>query len=57
MKSDRTASDHWLRPAAENPQDEAVTGELEHTESIQPQALLARVLKRENLQRALKRVR
>jgi RNA-directed DNA polymerase len=57
VKSDRTASDHRLRLAAKNPQEEAVTGKLGHTESIQPQALLARVLERENLQRALKRVR
>ena len=44
----------WAAPAA---QDEAISGEPGHAESIQPPALLARVLERENLQRALKRVR
>lgn len=57
MKSDRTASDHRRTSAAHTAQDEAITGEPGHAESIQPQALLVRVLDRENLQRALKRVR
>jgi group II intron reverse transcriptase/maturase len=57
VKSDGKASDHRPRPAAESPQDEAVAGELGAPESIQPQALLALVLERENLQRALKQVR
>lgn len=57
MKSDGTASDHRRTSAAHTAQDEVVTGEPGHAESIQPQALLVRVLDRENLQRALKRVR
>jgi len=39
------------------PQDELVAGSSGHPESIQPQALLAQVLERANLQRALKQVR
>ena len=57
MKRDGSASDNRRKLAARTAQDEAVTGEPGHAESIQPQALLARVLERENLQRALKQVR
>ena len=57
MKRDDNASDNRHKPAVAQPQDEVVTGERGHTESIQPQALLARVLKRDNLKRALKQVR
>jgi group II intron reverse transcriptase/maturase len=57
VKRDDNASDHRRKPAAAQPQDEAVTGERGYTESIPPQALLARVLERDNLRRALKQVR
>ena len=57
MKRDSIASDNRPRSAAGIPQDEAIAGEPGHAESIQPQALLARVLERDNLQRALKQVR
>lgn len=57
MKRDGKAPDHRRTSAARTAQDEAVTGEPGHAESIQPQALLVRVLERENLQRALKQVR
>ena len=58
MKRDGTASDNRREVGcAQHAQDEAVTGEPGHAESIQPQALLARVLERGNLQRALKQVR
>ena len=43
--------------AARIAQDEAISGEPGHAESIQPKALLDRVLERENLRRALKQVR
>jgi group II intron reverse transcriptase/maturase len=57
VKRDGTASDNRRKLAARTAQDEAVPGEPGHAESIPPQALLARVLERENLQRALKQVR
>jgi len=57
VKRDGKAPDHRRTSAARTAQDEAVTGEPGHAESIQPQALLVRVLERENLQRALKQVR
>lgn len=57
MKRDGNASDNQRKLAARTAQDEAVTGEPGHAESIQPQALLARVLERGNVQRALKQVR
>ena len=57
MKRDGIASDNRPRSAADTSQDEAIAGEPGHAESIQPQALLARVLARGNLQRALKQVR
>ena len=57
MKRDGNASDNRRKLAARTAQDEVVTGEPGHAESIQPQALLARVLERGNLQRALKQVR
>ena len=57
MKSDGTASDNLREQAAAMPQDESVAGHGRQPESIQPEALLARVLERPNLQRALKQVR
>lgn len=57
MKREGIASDNRPLSAAHTAQDEAVSGEPAHAESIQPEALLARVLERENLQRALKQVR
>jgi group II intron reverse transcriptase/maturase len=56
-KRDGIASDHLLRQAAAMPQDELVAGLSGQPESIQAQALLAQVLDRANLQRALKQVR
>jgi len=57
MKSNGIASDNLLLQAAALPQDEFVTGHGSQPASIQPEALLARVLERPNLQRALKQVR
>jgi group II intron reverse transcriptase/maturase len=57
MKRDGNASDHLRKQAADNPQDELATGLSGQPESIQPEALLAQVLDRANLQRALKQVR
>lgn len=57
MRSKGNASDHRRKSAAPLAQDEAAAGEGGTAESIQPQPLLARVLERENLQRALKQVR
>lgn len=54
---DATASDHLPTQAAAMPQDERVAGLSGQPESIHPQALLAQVLDRTNLQRALKQVR
>ncbi len=51
------ASDHLHTQAAAKPQDEPVAGSSGQPESIHPQALLAHVLERANLQRALKQVR
>jgi group II intron reverse transcriptase/maturase len=56
-KSDVNASVNLRKPAAVTPQDEHDTGLSGKPESIQPDALLARVLARDNLQRALKQVR
>lgn len=57
MERDGNASGHLPRQAAGIPQDELVAGSSGHPESIHSQALLAQVLDRANLQRALKRVR
>lgn len=57
MKRDGNASDNQRKLAARTAQDEVVTGEPGPAESIQPQALLVRVLERGNMQRALKQVR
>jgi len=57
VKRDGNASENRRKLAAHTARDEVVTGEPGHAESIQPQALLARVLERGNLQRALKQVR
>ena len=57
MKRDGIASDHLQMQAAAMPQDELAPGLSGQPESIQPQALLAQVLDRANLQRALKQVR
>lgn len=56
-KRDETASDHLPRQAAAMPQDELAAGSSGQPKSIQPEALLAQVLERANLQRALKQVR
>jgi RNA-directed DNA polymerase len=57
VKRDGNASDNQRKLAARRAQDEAVAGEPGPAESIQPQALLSRVLERGNMQRALKQVR
>ena len=57
MKSNGIASDNLLLQAAALPQDEFVAGHGRQPASIQPEALLERVLERPNLQRALKQVR
>jgi group II intron reverse transcriptase/maturase len=57
MKRDGNASDHLSNQAAAMPQDELVAGSSGQPESIHPSALLAQVLDRANLQRALKQVR
>lgn len=54
---DGIASDHLRKQAAALSQDELVAGSCEQPESIQTQVLLAQVLERANLQRALKQVR
>ena len=56
-KRDGNASDHLRKQAADHPQDELAAGLSGQPESIQPQALLAQVLDRANLQRAVKQVR
>jgi retron-type reverse transcriptase len=56
-KRDGNASDHLLRQAAAVPRDELVAGLSGNPELIPSQALLAQVLDRANLQRALKQVR
>jgi len=56
-KRDGIASDHLLMQAAATPQDELVAGLSGNPESIPTQALLAQVLDRANLRRALKQVR
>ena len=56
-KRDERASDHLSHQAAATPQDELAAGSPRQPESIHPQALLAQVLDRANLQRALKQVR
>ena len=56
-KRDGNASDHLREQAAARPRDELVAGSLGQPESIPSQALLAQVLERANLQRALKQVR
>ena len=55
MKSPSEATDPLRKPAML--QKDAEVGEFNESESIPPQALLARVLERANLQRALKQVR
>lgn len=57
MKRHGIASDNLPRQAAALPQDESAAGHGSQTASIQPEALLERVLERSNLQRALKQVR
>ena len=56
-KRDGIASDPLPEQAATSSQDESVAGLSGQPESIQPIALLAQVLERANLQRALKQVR
>lgn len=56
-KSNGNASDLQRKLAAALPPDEPVAGSHEQPESIPPRALLAQVLGRANLQRALKHVR
>lgn len=57
MKGSGIASDHLQTQAADTPQDEPEAGSPGHPEPIHTQALLAQVLERANLQRALKQVR
>ncbi len=57
MKRHGIASDNLPRQAAAWPQDESVAGHGSQPGSIQPEALLERVLERSSLQRALKQVR
>lgn len=57
MKNSGIASDNRLEPGAATPYDEPAVGESRLPESANPTALLDRVLTRDNLQRALKRVR
>ena len=57
MKRSEIASDNLQSQAVASPQDEFVTGKDSQPASIQPQAILERVLERANLKRALKRVR
>ena len=52
-KRDGTASEHLCKQAAATPQDELAAGSSRQPESIHTQALLAQVLERANLQRAL----
>ena len=52
-KRDGIASDHLHPQAAATPQDELAAGSSGQPESIHTQALLAQVLERANLQRAL----
>jgi len=56
-KNDGTASDNLLTQTAAKPQDEPGAGSSGQPASIHTQALLAQVLDRANLQRALKQVR
>jgi RNA-directed DNA polymerase len=56
-KRDGIASEHLRTQAAARPQDELVAGSSGQPESIHNPALLAQVLERANLQRALKQVR
>ena len=56
-KRDGNASDHLSNRAAALPQDELVAGSSRQPESTHACALLAQVLDRANLQRALKQVR
>ena len=56
-KSNGTASDFQRKLAAALPPDEPVAGSAGNPESIPSSALLAQVLDRANLQRALKQVR
>ena len=56
-KRDGIASDHLPLQAAATPQDELAAGLSGNPESIPSQALLAQVLDRANLRRALKQVR
>lgn len=56
-KRDGNASEHLREQAAATPQDELVAGLSGQPESIHTQTLLAQVLERVNLQRAVKQVR
>jgi group II intron reverse transcriptase/maturase len=57
MKSDAKASANLRQQAAAMPLDERAAGSSGQPESIQPNALLALLLERDNLRRALKQVR
>lgn len=57
MKNSGMASDSRLQPGAATPYDEPAVGKFRLPESANPNALLDRVLARDNLQRALKQVR
>lgn len=56
MKSDGNASDNRVELAVNLSRDELVAGEADRPEPIPSAPLLARVLERGNLQRALKQV-
>ena len=56
MKSDENASDNRVALAVNLSRDELVAGEADRPEPIPSAPLLARVLERGNLQRALKQV-
>jgi len=57
VKSSGNASDNRREPAVATPRDEPAAGERDAPESIANFTLLERVLRRANLQRALKQVR
>lgn len=57
VKRDWTASENLREQAVVSPQDEPATGSHSDSAPISPEALLARVVERANLQRALKQVR
>ncbi|MGX1203776.1 hypothetical protein ACSSVV_004265, partial [Marinobacter sp. MBR-105] len=57
MQGNGMASVKQLALPLVKPGDEPVTGNREHSHSVQPSPWMARVLSRDNLNRALKQVR